>query len=197
MYQVVMLSLLHGALRVDARSMVSSLLPVPLPELASMTLLPRTLLVLQCMSGPSEWMATPSTRKRYPKSINGPTGSRPASGSSGLASVRSLPRPSSRGCLTFPSVFPLFWALGCVTLFFGVHQSTASSIESGTAKLSKFINQVQIDENHRLESEKRWAKRCAWAFAFVCCLTPVIITVAIIAPYLDAPAAVQTAAALE
>ena len=101
------------------------------------------------------------------------------------------------GCLTSPSVFPLFWALGCVTLFFGVHQSTASAIESGTSKLSKFINQAQIDETHRLESEKRWAKRCAWAFAFVCCLTPVIITIAMIAPYLDAPAAVQTAAAVE
>src|SRR5258706_8139715 len=193
MYPMVMPSLLHGALRVDAPSMVSSLLPVPLPELASVALLPLTHLVLQCVSGLLEWMATSSTRKRYPKSINGPTGSRPASGSSGLASVRFLSLLLS-GCLIFPSVFPLFWALGCVTLFFGVHQSSASAIESGTAKLSKFINQAQIDEKHRLENEKQWAKRCTWAFAFVCCLTPVIITTAIIAPYLDAPAAVQTVA---
>ena len=195
MYRMLMLSLLHEALRVDAHSMVSSLLPVPPRELASMTLLHRTLLVLQCVSDPSGWMATPSTRKRYPRSINGPTGSRPASGSSGLASVRYLPRLS--GCLTSLLVFPLFWALGGITLFFGVHRSSASSIEDGTAKVSKFINQAQIDEKHRLEDEKRWAKRCAWAFAFVCCLIPVIITTAIIAPYIDAPAAVQTAVAAE
>jgi len=105
--------------------------------------------------------------------------------------------PSCKWLFWIGFLFPLFWALGCVTLFFGVHPSSASSIESGTAKLSKFINQVQIDERHRLESEKCWAKRCAWAFAFVCCLTPVIITIAVIAPYLDAPTAVQTAAAVE
>ena len=190
-----MLSLLHEALRVDAHSMVSSLLPVPPRELASMTLFHRTLLVLQCMSGPSGWMATPSTTKRYPRSINGPTGSRPASGSSGLASVRFLSRLS--GSLTSLAVFPLFWALGGITLFFGVHRSSPSSIEDGTAKVSKFINQAQIDEKHRLENEKRWAKRCAWAFAFVLCLIPVIITTAIIAPYIDAPAAVQTVVVAE
>jgi hypothetical protein len=95
-------------------------------------------------------------------------------------------------CLIFPSVFPLLWALGAVTLFLNVHQTSASSIESGTSKLSQFINQAQIDEKHRLESEKRWAKRCAWVFAFVCCLIPAIISIAIIAPYINAPASVQT-----
>jgi len=100
--------------------------------------------------------------------------------------------PSCKWLFWIGFIFPLFWALGCVPLFSSVHQSSASAIESGTAKLSKFINQAQIDEKHRLESEKVWAKRCAWAFAFVCCLIPVIITTAIIAPYLDAPAATQT-----
>lgn len=186
-----MLSLFHEALRVNAHSMVSLLLLVP-RELAARTLLPHTLLVLQVMSGLSEWTATPSSRKRYPKSISGPTGSRPASGCSGLASVRYLPPSLSLSCLTFFSVFPLFWALGGVTLFLGMHQTSASSLESGTSKLSEFINQAQIDEKHRLESEKRWATRCAWAFAFVLCLVPVIITTAIVAPYLSAPANVQS-----
>jgi hypothetical protein len=73
-----------------------------------------------------------------------------------------------------------------------VHQISASSLESGISKLAKFTNQAQIDERHRLEREKCWAKRCAWAFAFVCAMIPVIITIAMVAPYLDAPPAVQT-----
>jgi len=102
--------------------------------------------------------------------------------------------PSCKWLFWIGFIFPLLWALGGLTLFLSVHHTPGSSIESGTPKLSKFINQARIDEKLRRESEKRWAKRCAWAFAFACCLIPVIITAAIVTPYLDAPAAVQTIA---
>jgi len=99
--------------------------------------------------------------------------------------------PRSPMGLTLPSVFPLLWALGGLTLFLGAHQPSASSLESGTSKLSQFIKQAQIDEKHRRESEKRWAKCCAWAFAFVCCLTRVLVAIGMIAPYLNAPRDIQ------
>ena len=84
---VLILFLLRGALRVNAHSTVSSSLPVPPRARASMTLLPRTHLVLLLGSGLSVWMAMPS-RKRSPRSISGPIGSRPAGPCFGSASVR-------------------------------------------------------------------------------------------------------------
>jgi hypothetical protein len=97
--------------------------------------------------------------------------------------------PSCKWLFWIGFIFPLLWALGAVTLFFGRHQSTVSSIESGTSKLSQFINQAQIDERYRIQNEKRWAKYCAWAFAFVLCSIPVIVCIAMIAPQLNAPRA--------
>jgi hypothetical protein len=96
--------------------------------------------------------------------------------------------------LTLPSVFPLLWALGAVTLFLGVYQSSAGSLESGTSKLSTFITQDQITQRDRLQNEKRWAKRCAWAFTLTLCLIPVITSIALIAPHLNTPEAAQVGA---
>lgn len=96
--------------------------------------------------------------------------------------------------LTIPPVFPLLWALGGITLLLKKHQSPASRMESGTSKLSQFINQAQIDEKHRAQNEKTWAKRCAWAFAFAFFLIPTVVALAIMAPYINAPTTVSNVA---
>jgi hypothetical protein len=95
--------------------------------------------------------------------------------------------PSCKWLFWIGFIFPLLWALGAATLFLGVRHSSARSIESGTSKVSKSITQVQIDEDDQIQNDKRWAKLCAWAFAFALCVIPVIISIALIAPHLDAP----------
>ena len=63
--------------------------------------------------------------------------------------------------------FPSSLALGGVTLFLGEHQSSASSIESGTSRLSKLVNQAQlVNEKHQLESDGCWEKCCARSLVF-------------------------------
>jgi len=91
-----------------------------------------------------------------------------------------------------PSVFPLLWALGGITLLLRTRQSPASAMERGTSKLSQFINQAQIDEKYRAQTEKIWAKRCAWAFTFALFFIPTVVAIAIMAPYIAAPAPVPT-----
>jgi hypothetical protein len=100
--------------------------------------------------------------------------------------------PSCKWLFWIGFVFPLLWALGGTTLLLGMHQSPASAMENGTSKLSQFINQAQIDEKHRVQNEKIWAKRCAWAFGFAFFLIPTIVALVIMAPYINAPAAVPT-----
>jgi hypothetical protein len=102
--------------------------------------------------------------------------------------------PSCKWLFWIGFVFPLLWALGGITLLLKMHQSPASAMEGGTSKLSQFINQAQIDEKHRVQREKIWAKRCAWAFTFAFFFIPTVVTLVIMAPYIDAPATVQTAA---
>jgi hypothetical protein len=75
-----------------------------------------------------------------------------------------------------------------------VHQPTASSIESGRSKLSQFISQTQIDERHRIQNERRWAKCCAWAFAFLLFSIPVIVSIAMIAPHVNTSTSTPRAA---
>jgi hypothetical protein len=94
--------------------------------------------------------------------------------------------PSCKWLFWIGFIFPLLWALATVTLLLGVHRSPADSIEHGTSKLSTFISQVQIDEKQRVQKERRWAMRCAWAFAFTLCLVPVIVAIAFITPHLNA-----------
>jgi len=102
--------------------------------------------------------------------------------------------PSRKWLFWVGFIFPLLWALGAVTLFLGVYQSSAGSLESGTSKLSTFITQDQITQRDRLQNEKRWAKRCAWAFTLTLCLIPVITSIALIAPHLNTPEAAQVGA---
>lgn len=101
--------------------------------------------------------------------------------------------PCYSDSLTIPSVFPLLWALGGITLLLKMHQSPASAMEGGTSKLSQFINQAQVDEKYRVQNEKVWAKRCAWAFTFAFFFIPTVVALVIMAPYINAPATVQTA----
>jgi len=102
--------------------------------------------------------------------------------------------PSCKWLFWIGFLFPLLWALGGITLFLKRHQSPASKMESGTSKLSQFINQAQIDENHRAQHEKTWARRCAWAFAFAFFLIPTVVALVIMAPYINAPTTIVVGA---